>query len=70
MAQAFFKMYDEWGAVVLNQDTGHEFHEIRINCDIYEVVPDSIGRGGGSRRYGLGGSLPKSICSEAGYVKR
>jgi hypothetical protein len=68
MAQAFVKMYDEWGSIVLNPSTGHEYHEIRFNCDIYESTPDVIV--GGSRRYGMGGSLPTSICSEAGYPRR
>jgi len=57
MAQAFVKMNDEWGSIVLNPSTGHDYHEIRINCDIYESTPDVIV--GGSRRYGMGGTLPK-----------
>lgn len=68
MAQAFVKMYDEWGSIVLNPSTGHEYHEIRFNCDIYESTPDVIV--GGSRRYGMTGNMPKAICSEAGYPRR
>jgi hypothetical protein len=68
MAQAFVKMFDEWGSIVLNPSTGHEYHEIRFNCDIYESTPDVIV--GGSRRYGMTGNMPKAICSEAGYRRR
>lgn len=68
MAQAFVKIFDEWGSIVLNLSTGHEYHEIRFNCDIYESTPDVIV--GGSRRYGMTGNMPKAICSEAGYPRR
>lgn len=68
MAQAFLKMYDEWGSIVLNPKTGHEYHEIRVNCDIYESSPDVIESG--SRRYGMTGDVPKGICAAAGYPRR
>jgi hypothetical protein len=68
MAQVFVKMFDGWGNAVTNPDTGHEFHELRINCDIYETTPDVIIWG--SRRYGMGGNMPRSLCAEAGYPRR
>lgn len=64
MAQAFVKMYDEWGSIVLNPSTGHEYHEIRFNCDIYESTPDVIV--GGSRRYGMTGNMPKKTALKSG----
>lgn len=68
MAQVILKMFDEWGSSVTNPDTGHEFHEVRINCDIYESSPSVIIWG--SRRYGMGGNMPKRLCAEAGYPNR
>jgi hypothetical protein len=68
MAQVFVKMFDGWGNAVTNPNTGHEFHELRINCDIYETSPDVIIWG--TRRYGMGGNMPRSLCAEAGYPRR
>lgn len=68
MAQVFVKMYDGWGNVVANPNTGHEFHELRVNCDIFSVDPNVIVWG--ARRYGMGGSTPRDLCAEAGYPRR
>lgn len=66
-AIAVFKMFDGWGNAVINPYTGHEFHEISINCDTYQSSPDRISWG--DRQY-VFGYMPRALCAEAGYPRR
>lgn len=69
MAQAFLKVYNEYGQLVKNPETWNEYYEVRVDCDIYSVTPTHIGDS--TFRYYMGGEYwPKKICSIAGYPRR
>jgi hypothetical protein len=68
IAQATFRAFDEYGNILKNDDTGYNLFEIRVNCDIYKSMPDSVGSSG--KVFRLDGGIPKSICDEAGYASR
>jgi len=67
MALAFFKIFDGAGNGIMNQDTGHKYHEIRVDCDIYRSYPSYIEFNGSRKRFTW---LPKEICEAAGYPRR
>jgi hypothetical protein len=69
MAQAFLKVYNEYGQLVKNPETWNEYYEVRVDCDTYSVIPTHIGDS--NFRYYMGGEYsPKEICSIAGYPRR
>lgn len=70
MAQAFFKVFNEYGAQITNPETGNEYFEVRFNCDIYSSSPERIGDGDNFSYYIGGTYAPKEVCAAAGYPRR
>lgn len=70
MAQAFFKVFNEYGVQITNGETGNEYFEVRFDCDIYSPFPEHIGDGDNFSYYMGGAYSPKEVCAAAGYPRR